>query len=68
MDFIKRKDVLYPFLICTALLFVIGINYYTFGNFFYDCGREFLVPEAINNGNVPVKDIFISLVSPKNNL
>ena len=60
MDFIKRKDILYPFLICTVLLLIIGFNYYTFGNFFYDCGREFLVPEAINKGNVLIKDIFIS--------
>ena len=60
MDFIKRKDVLYPFLICTVLLLGVGINYYTFGNFFYDCGREFLVPDAINQGNIPIKDIFIS--------
>lgn len=60
MDFLKKKDYLYPLLICILVGFVSGLNYYTFGNFLYDCGREFLVSDAVNEGHVLIKNIFIS--------
>ena len=60
MNAVFKKDFLYSFLICLFLLAIISINYYTFGNFLYDTGREFLVPDAINKGSVPIKDVFIS--------
>ncbi len=60
MEFLKKKDFLYPLLICILLLAISGFSYFYMGNFIYDTGREFLVPDLINNKNVLIKDIFIS--------
>lgn len=60
MDFLKKKDFLYPFFGCIILFLAILPNYYSFGNLLYDCGREFLVPKAVMEGELPVKEIFLS--------
>lgn len=54
------KDFKYPLILCLLLVVVIGLNYYCFGNFLYDCGREFLVPDLINQGLIPIKEIFLT--------
>lgn len=60
LNFIKNKDFLYPLTLCFILSIIIGLNYFSFGNFIYDCGREFIVPKAVGDGFIPIKDIFIS--------
>lgn len=62
LEFLKnyKKDILYPVIICFIIIFFIAVNYFSFGDFYYDCGREFLASEAILNGAVPFKDIFLS--------
>ena len=62
LEFLKnyKKDILYPVIICFVIIFFIAVNYFSFVDFYYDCGREFLASEAILNGAVPFKDIFLS--------
>ncbi len=55
-----KKDIFYPLILCLVLIIFFGLNYYSFGSFLYDCGREFLVPDIMNNGFIPIKDIFVS--------
>lgn len=60
MEILKNKSFLYPLILCLIVGVLFGINYYSFGNILYDCGREFFVSEEISKGIVPIKDIFLS--------
>lgn len=55
-----KKDKIYIFAVVLILTLLFCLTRLYFGNLLYDTGREFLVPDAILQGKVPVKDIFIS--------
>ncbi len=56
----NKKNILYIVLICILIIIPILFNFFSFGDFIYDCGREFLVPYEVSRGEVLIKDIFIS--------
>lgn len=58
LDF--KKELKYIFPLVLILAFAFFINYFKFGNVLYDTGREFLVPLAILDGKVLIKDVFLS--------
>ena len=55
-----KKDKIYIFAVVLILTLLFYLTRLYFGNLLYDTGREFLVPDAILQGKIPVKDIFIS--------
>ncbi len=59
MNVIKNKDFIFCFFAVLYFLTFSLLNYYVFGSFLYDTGREFLVSEALLN-KVKFSEIFIS--------
>ena len=58
LDF--KKEIKYILPLVLILAFAFFVNYFKFGNILYDTGREFLVPLAVLDGKILIKDVFLS--------